>query len=96
MKIIAVYYSSQFKKSLKKYASSQKQIEKKIKKFLENPFDKSLHTHKLTGKFSSYWSFSVTYHLRILFEFIDGETVGFVDTGTHEIYKCFFMAGVLK
>jgi len=68
MKIKNVYYSSQFKKSVKKYCQQRKQIENKIKKFLENPFDKSLKTHKLTGKLSSYWSFSINYHLRILFE----------------------------
>jgi len=87
MKIKNVYYSSQFKKSVKKYRQQRKQIENKIKKFLENPFDKSLKTHKLTGKLSSYWSFSINYHLRILFEFIDSKTVGFIDIGTHEIYK---------
>jgi len=87
MKIKNVYYSSQFKKSVKKYRQQRKQIENKIKKFLENPFDKSLKTHKLTGKLSSYWSFSINYHLRILFEFIDSKTAGFIDIGTHEIYK---------
>ena len=87
MKIENIYYSSQFKKSVKKYRQNRKQIEKKIEQFLKDPFDKSLKTHKLTGKLSSYWSFSVSYHLRILFEFIDSETVGFIDIGTHEIYK---------
>jgi len=87
MKIENVYYSSHFKKSVKKYRQQRKQIENKIKKFLENPFDKSLKTHKLTGKLSPYWSFSIDYHLRILFEFIDSKTVGFIDIGTHEIYK---------
>lgn len=87
MKIKKVYYSSSFIKSLKKYQSFHKQIEKKVKIFLENPFDKTLKTHKLDGKLDKYWAFSVTYHIRILFEFIDQETVGLVDIGTHEIYK---------
>jgi len=87
MKIKNVYYSSQFKKSIKKYRQNRKQIEKKIDQFLKDPFDKSLKTHKLTGKLASYWAFSVNYHLRILFEFIDEETIGFIDMGTHEIYR---------
>ena len=87
MKIESIYYSSQFKKSVKKYRQNRKQIEKKIEQFLKDPFDKSLKPHKLTGKLALYWSFSVNYHLRILFEFIDSETVGFIDIGTHEIYK---------
>lgn len=87
MKIKTIYYSSQFEKSIKKYRQNQKQIEKKIALFLEDPFEKSLKTHKLRGKLSSYWSFSINYHLRVLFEFIDHQTVGFVDIGTHEIYQ---------
>jgi len=87
MKIRIVYYSSQFKKSVKKYRQYRKQIEIRITQFLNEPLDKSLKTHKLTGKLSSYWSFSINYHLRILFEFIDSQTVGFIDIGTHEIYK---------
>ena len=55
--------------------------------FIDNPFDPSLKTHKLTGKFVHYWSFSIDYHLRVLFEFIDEETVGLINIGTHEIYK---------
>jgi addiction module RelE/StbE family toxin len=87
MKIRTIYYSSQFKKSIKKYRQNREQIKKKMEQFLKDPFDKSLKTHKLTGKLSSYWSFSINYHLRILFEFIDSKTVGFIDIGTHEIYK---------
>lgn len=87
MKIKTVYYSSQFKKSIKKHRAFKKQIEKRINIFLSDPFNPIIKTHKLTGKLSSYWSFSVDYHVRILFEFIDEETVGFIDIGTHEIYK---------
>jgi len=87
MKIKDIYYSSTFKKSLVKQSAEKEKITKKIKKFLNNPFDPSLKTHKLTGKLASYWSFSVDHHLRILFEFINEETVGFIDIGTHEIYK---------
>ena len=87
MKITSVFYSSSFKKSIKKYSSNHDKIEKTIAKFIDNPFNPSLKTHKLTGKLSSYWSFSVDYHLHILFEFIDKKTVGFIDLGTHEIYK---------
>lgn len=87
MKINSVFYSSSFKKSIKKYSSNRKKIKKTIAKFIENPFNPSLKTHKLSGKLSSYWSFSIDYHLRILFEFIDEQTVGLIDLGTHEVYK---------
>ena len=87
MKIVSIFYSSSFKKSVKKHLSDRDKIEKIINKFIKNPFDPSLKTHKLSGKLSSYWSFSVDYHIRILFEFIDEQTVGLIDLGTHEIYK---------
>ena len=87
MKISAIFYSSSFKKSVKKYISHQKKIESNIIMFMNDPFDPSLKTHKLSGKFDHYWSFSIDYHLRILFEFIDEKTVGFINMGTHEIYK---------
>lgn len=87
MKILTTYYSSRFKKSLKKYRSHKTKIVKKINLFLENPFHKNLKTHKLSGKLNVYWSFSINHHWRILFEFIDQNTVGFIDIGTHEIYK---------
>jgi len=87
MKIHSVFYSSSFKKSIKKNISHQKKIESALVVFMDNPFNPALKTHKLTGKFGHYWSFSIDYHMRILFEFIDEETVGFINMGTHEIYK---------
>jgi len=87
MNINSVFYSSSFKKSVKRYLSQRNKIEKSMLLFMSNPFDASLKTHKLTGKLSPYWSFSIDHHLRVLFEFIDEETVGFIDLGTHEIYK---------
>jgi len=88
MKISSVFYSSSFKKSAKKYISSHRnKIERAIALFISDPFNPSLKTHKLMGKFENYWSFSIDYHLRVLFEFIDEETVGFINIGTHEIYK---------
>ncbi len=88
MKIKTVYYSTQFKKSLKKYAKGRKNlIKKRINLFLEDPFHPSLKTHKLKGKLKGLYSFSVDYNLRILFEFIEEDTVGFIDIGTHSIYR---------
>lgn len=55
--------------------------------FLDDPFDARLNTHKLHGQQAKYYAFSATYSLRIIFEFIDSETVGFVDIGLHSIYK---------
>lgn len=87
MTIKNVYYSSHFRKSLKKHRASRRTITAKIELFLQEPFHPSLKTHKLSGKLEGFWSFSISYHLRLLFEFIDEESVGLVDVGTHGIYR---------
>lgn len=88
MKIVKVYYSTTFKKSLNKFNSLEnKKIKRKLTLFFANPFNPQLKTHKLTGELKNYWSFSVNYNVRILFEFINKESVGLIDIGTHEIYK---------
>jgi mRNA-degrading endonuclease YafQ of YafQ-DinJ toxin-antitoxin module len=84
---VKVYYTSNFKKSAKKYRHLQTKIIKRINIFKKDAFSPQLKTHKLTGKLAGYWSFSVDYHTRIMFVFIDEGKVEFVDIGTHNIYK---------
>ena len=83
--MITIYYSSSFKKSVKKYSSYKKQIKKRIEIFIKDPHSPSLKTHKPKGELYRYYSFSVSYHLRILFEFMDEDDTkaGFIDIGTH-------------
>ncbi len=88
--MVTIFYSSAFKKSAKKYISHRVQIKKRIKIFIADPLDARLKTHKLKGELDGYYAFSVTYNLRILFEFIDDTSVGFIDIGTHEVYKKYF------
>lgn len=59
----------------------------KIDIFLGDPYLPSLKTHKLTGKLKDFWSFSVSYQLRILFRFCQDNIIEFIDIGGHEIYK---------
>ncbi|OGK21464.1 hypothetical protein A3C23_05015 [Candidatus Roizmanbacteria bacterium RIFCSPHIGHO2_02_FULL_37_13b] len=89
MKIDEIYYSSEFKKSVKKYSDLKKIIIQRINIFKNNPFDSRLKTHKLTGKLKDCWSFSINFQLRILFEFISDTKVGFIDIGSHDIYKSY-------
>lgn len=88
MTIKHVYYATGFKKALDKLASAEKDRAKnKLQLFRRDPFNPQLKTHKLSGKLQQYWSFSITYQLGILFEFIDKESVGLIDIGTHQIYR---------
>lgn len=61
--------------------------EKKEKVLRKDPFTPSLKTHKLTGKLRNYWSFSIDFQYRIIFEFAGKEIIWFHSVGTHEIYK---------
>jgi len=60
-----------------------------VEQFIENPFNNTLRTHKLSGKLKGAWSFSVSYDLRIVFYFTKDKPkkAVFVDIGSHdEVY----------
>jgi addiction module RelE/StbE family toxin len=86
MKII---YSSKFEREYKKLPNNVKNAaEEKEKIFRKNPFDKRLETHKLHGKLKDFWSFSINYGYRIIFEITkDKRTAYFHSVGNHKIYS---------
>ncbi len=86
-----VSFSSSFKRAFKKRIKGNSVLEakfwKKLSRFTADPFERSLKTHKLSGKLEELWSFSVDYDLRVLFYFVDEENAIFVDIGSHdEVY----------
>ena len=85
MKII---YSSKFAREYKKLPKNIKSIaEKREKIFRENPFDNRLDAHKLHGRLRDFWSFSIGFRYRIIFEFGDRGIIYFHSVGDHDIYK---------
>ncbi len=84
MKILVLpKFIRQFKKlppEIKKSAVQKENI------FRQNPFDPRLKTHKLQGELEGFWSFSVSYSHRIIFDFTDQETVQFYMIGDHDVY----------
>lgn len=87
-----IVFDSAFEKKFEKYKGlfSEKkisQLKSKLRIFKADPFDPRLKTHKLKGNLNEYWSFSISFSDRILFRFIDKETVFFIDIGSHDIYK---------
>jgi addiction module RelE/StbE family toxin len=56
--------------------------------FVSDPFADVLRTHKLTGKLSGSWAFSVEHDCRVVFQFVKGHgKVLLIDVGTHdEVY----------
>ena len=67
-----IIYSPIFLRQYRKLESDiQRQAESKEKVFRRNPFDERLRTHKLHGKLSDLWAFSVNSKVRIVFEFAE-------------------------
>lgn len=87
MKIKKVYYTKNFAKKASKLPMGLKsEIEEKENLFRRNVFDPSLKTHKLKGKLSNVWSFSITHKYRVLFLFTVKDEVLFFNVGGHEVY----------
>ncbi len=83
-----ILYHPKFKKEYKKLPDNIKNLAyKKEEIFRANQFDPRLNTHKLHGALFEFWSFSVNYKYRIIFEFIDNETIRFYSIGNHDIYE---------
>ena len=87
-RIMKICYSSKFEREYRKLPLSIKKIaEKKEKIFWKNPFDPQLKIHKLKGNLKDFLSLSINQKYRIIFEFIDSDTVWFHSIGDHKIYK---------
>lgn len=85
---IKIEYSTNFVRDFKKLSSFKKQQAIKAEKvFFKNQFSPKLKTHKLTGKLKGLYSFSINYHDRIIFEFVNEARVIFYKIGSHDIYK---------
>jgi mRNA-degrading endonuclease YafQ of YafQ-DinJ toxin-antitoxin module len=86
-----VFFSSSFKRAFKKRIAGRKDLEDKFWQRMEifsaDPFAPSLRTHKLSGKLSELWSFSLAYDLRVVFYFLPQNRAVFENIGTHdEVY----------
>jgi len=83
-----IFYSPQFLHEYKRLPEKIKeQAIKKEKIFRKNPFDQQLKTHKLKGKFSEFWGFSIDFQYRIIFKFQYDKSIRFYAIGGHSIYK---------
>ncbi len=70
MRIKKLILTTRFVRHFKKLPADLKKIAlEKEAVFRSNPFDLILKTHKLRGKFSYFWAFSITHSRRVMFEF---------------------------
>lgn len=87
--MLSVVTSKSFKKSFQKKDSRiQKQALLRIRLFREDPFNRVLNNHSLGGEYVDKRSINVTGDFRIIFYYVDENTVCLVDIGTHaELYR---------
>ena len=80
-----IKYHKKFEKRFKKLSPSLKdKTVSAIRKFIENPFDKTLGNHPLAGKLQGKRAFSVAGNIRIVFEEYDNYVlVIMLDVGSH-------------
>jgi mRNA-degrading endonuclease YafQ of YafQ-DinJ toxin-antitoxin module len=82
---VRIYPSSNFLRRFKKLPETIKiKARNREAIFMLNPFDPRLETHKLHGKQDNRWSYSIDYHYRIVFIFLEGEDVLYTNVGTHD------------
>jgi mRNA-degrading endonuclease YafQ of YafQ-DinJ toxin-antitoxin module len=86
--MIKIHYLKKFFGSARKLSSDNLNLlYKKIEIFQINSNDPRLKTHKLQGRLSEKYSFSVNYTIRVVFQYINSNEVIFLEVGTHEVYK---------
>jgi addiction module RelE/StbE family toxin len=85
---VEIYYSKNF---LKNYRRLPQKVKTKFENlettFRQNPFNPKLKTHPLSGNLKGFYSFSIDYHYRIVFNFETENEIWFHNVGTHQIYK---------
>ena len=76
--------SKKFKKNFDKLPLLiKRQFIERRKLFEAEPYNPILHNHALSGKYSDCRSLNVNGDFRIIFYFIDSETIHLVDIGNH-------------
>lgn len=67
--------------------SLQEEVLEKIEQF-KNPVNHlQLKVHKLHGQLKDFYSFSVNYRFRIVFEYLSSNEMVLLAVGDHEVYR---------
>lgn len=88
MIVRSIEYSTTFVRQLKRLPQTvfQKAVQAEAI-FRENPMHPSLRLHTLRGKLQGFWSLSISYQYRIVFEWMTTGDVMFISIGNHDIYR---------
>ena len=85
--ILIIQKTPRFNRTYRKLSEQQKRdFKKAVRLFLLDPFDRKIKTHKLRGQLKNFWSFSINFSDRVLFQFLGERAVMLYDIGDHDIY----------
>ena len=86
--MIQVAEGSSFRRAYKRFIKSHPDLENKLKeqlsKFIQNPHDPQLGTHKLSGNLKGRCAFSINFKYRVVFYFERDDLAFLEDIGTHD------------
>jgi len=89
--MLNIFVSRKLSKELKlleiKNSSLFKETLEKIEEFQNYDNHKRMSVHKLHGKKKDFYSFSINYKYRILFQYNDKNTITLLTFGDHSIYN---------
>ena len=80
--------SKRFQKSfIKLPPATKKKVLIVLERFVADPKDPTLKSHRLSGKWSNHFSINVTGDVRAVYVYIENDVVHFVAVGSHgELY----------
>ena len=86
--MINLIYAPIFVRQLKKLELAlQNEVLEKIDYFKNKENHKIIKVHKLHGKFSECFSFSVNYRTRIIFKYLTEDEITLLFVGDHDLYR---------
>ena len=82
-----IRYTKHFQKNFIKRIPAESSLDKRylerVTLFLQNRNDPVLKNHKLSGKLTGYFAFSITGDIRVLYYFNSDDEITFIDIGSH-------------
>ena len=88
--MIDIGYTREFIRAYDKLPTALKEeVKEKIELFKDRKSHQRLKVHKLHGRHTRHWGFSVNYAYRIMFDYLGKgkNSVALLTVGDHDIYK---------
>jgi len=85
--MLVVSFKPSFIKKFQKFDPElQEEVLQKIELFKDVHTHRTLRVHKLHGVLAGFYSFSVSYKIRIVFEYVSKKEAALLSIGDHEVY----------